>query len=207
MPRRGIFVLWLLASVLPVIAPLTALLGEDTYVVICRVDPPTAGLKVTIVTPGGLEKVSYTGSDGVARVYLRPTAGIYRAYMQSSEEEHWFELSPVVELTFRLGPARDTPTAVYTPLWTTAPATVVPTLTDSPTVLPVFTPSLTDSPTVPPVIFTPTEPAKPGETPTLAWPTELPTPRVIRLKAEIYIDWWPDEDVWNVSGAVWSVEK
>lgn len=140
--------------------------GDDTAVIICRSDPPAAGLRGTVITPGGLVKEAYTGRDGVARIYLRPAPGLYHAQMQSSEETYWFELSPVVELVFRLGPAQDTPTPIYTPLWTA---------------------------TLPPPIPQPT-------------PTPTPTPYHVRLRAELTIDWYPNQDTWFITGTIRSIE-
>lgn len=130
----------LLAAALLLLALSGSVQAQDTYVVLCETVPATSGLTATLTSPGGVAKTALTGSDGVARVYYRPSPGTYRLTMQSSSESYTFSATPELTLSFRLLPPTATPTQPYTPEpWLTqGPPTETPTVAPTPLPTPVY---------------------------------------------------------------------
>jgi len=131
---RALLAVAILLLALPLRAAGAPVAADDTCVVICQTQPPTAGLTATLTTPGGVTKQALTGGDGSARLYYLPSAGSYRATMEGSAESYTFAAQAALTLTFAVSA---TPTATVAPAITLLPE---PTLTPTGWPTPIVTP-------------------------------------------------------------------
>lgn len=170
----------------------TVLAQDDTLYLHGAVQPPTAGVVVSITQPGGVIRETTTRADGEWAAGVRWRPGVYVLEAAGSLDVHVVSVPPGTPASgpwvFVLG--EPTPMA-----WPTPTDTMTPTATRTATVTPTHT-------------YTPT----PTATPTMILP--VITPLVMRLNSaqgdllgEFLVELWMSEDgeveLINLSGAVW----
>jgi hypothetical protein len=216
-----------LAAVLLMLAAMP-IHAQETVYIYGQVIPPTPGIMIRIIQPGGIAREVVTRDTGEWGVGVLWRSGVYLLSSPDSGDGYQFEIPAGEQLSgpwvFTLATATATPWPTLpmppgseTLVPTYPPATATPTPTATQTLTPTFTPTPTATSTPTPTRTntptpTPTHTYTPTATATL--PVPVITPLVLRLNStsgdmigEILIELWIGEDgeveIINLSGAVW----